>query len=112
MNTLITTEEFAEIPVIAKLLDDLESHIENAHMEEWRRMFTISIRQFLEERDGALEKAIRKHRDQTGHNLCWENDEELWSVLADGVKIDHTPPPWGEFMTKCAAYRESREVKK
>lgn len=63
----------------------------------------------LKQRVRELEDAIRKHREQTGHNMCWENDEELWAVLKDGVKIDHTAPPWQEFMTKCAAYRASKD---
>lgn len=56
-----------------------------------------------------LEAAIRKHRRATGHKMCWENDEELWRVLKDGKKLDHAPPPWEEFMQRCAAYRASRE---
>ena len=56
-----------------------------------------------------LEDSIKKHREQTGHNMCWENDQELWSVLNDGVKTDHTPPKWDEFMIKCVEYRKSRE---
>lgn len=55
------------------------------------------------------QNAIKKHREQTGHNMCWENDEELWSVLKDGIVIDHTPPNWCEFMTKCAQYRASKD---
>jgi len=61
------------------------------------------------ERIQQLEDAIRKHREQTGNNMCWENDEELWAILGDGVKIDHTVPSWPEFMTKCAAYRASKD---
>jgi len=56
-----------------------------------------------------LREAIEKHREQTGNNMCWENDEELWKVLDDGVKLDHTPPPWPEFISKCAQYRASRK---
>lgn len=56
-----------------------------------------------------LEDAIRNHRSKTGHEMCWENDEELWAVLGDNVEIDHTPPEWCEFMTKCAEYRKSRD---
>jgi len=56
-----------------------------------------------------LEAAIVRHRAQTGQDLCWENDEALWKVLDDGVVIDHTPPPWPEFMAGCVAYRASRE---
>ena len=56
-----------------------------------------------------LEDAIKNHREQTGHNMCWENDEELWLVLKDKVKSDHTPPDWDKFMNKCVEYRKSRE---
>ncbi|MDB5038481.1 MAG: hypothetical protein JWQ35_2009 [Bacteriovoracaceae bacterium] len=63
----------------------------------------------LKKRVRRLESAIEKHRLQTGHQMCWENDEELWSALNDGVQIDHTPPPWDEFMTRCAAYRKSKD---
>lgn len=63
----------------------------------------------LKGRIRTLESAIRKHRRQTGHDLCWENDEELWSVLPDSKAYDHTPPPWEEFIQRCAAYRKSRE---
>jgi hypothetical protein len=63
----------------------------------------------LAERVAVLEAAIRKHRAATGHDMCWENDEELWEVLGDDVREDHTPPPWCEFMQRCAAYRASRD---
>ena len=58
-----------------------------------------------------LEDAIRKHREQTGHNMCWENDEELWATLEDGIKIDHTTPDWCEFMNRCVEYRASKDKK-
>lgn len=57
-----------------------------------------------------LVEGIEKHRSATGHEMCHENDEELWALLADGVTIDHTPPPWCEFMHKCALYRASKDV--
>jgi hypothetical protein len=63
----------------------------------------------LKARVRELEAAIKKHRRQTGHNMCWENDEELWRVLGDKKKVDHTPPPWEEFMRRCAAYRASKD---
>lgn len=63
----------------------------------------------LRARVAELEAAIRKHREATGHEMCWENDEELWSTLGDGVVIDHTPPPWCEFMQRCAEYRASKD---
>lgn len=56
-----------------------------------------------------LVTAIEGHRSKTGHEMCHENDEELWRVLNDKVRIDHTPPPWCEFMQKCALYRASKD---
>jgi 8-oxo-dGTP diphosphatase len=63
----------------------------------------------LKRRVEELEAAIRKHREATGHNMCWENDEELWAVLADGVVLDHTAPEHCEFFRKCIEYRESKD---
>lgn len=66
--------------------------------------------QRLKVRIQELETAIKKHRSQTGHHLCWENDYELWSVLKDKKgPSTHRVPPWDEFMKNCAAYRKSRE---
>lgn len=56
-----------------------------------------------------LEAAIQHHREQTGHGMCWENDEALWAALGEDVTVDHTPPPWKEFMERCAAYRASKD---
>lgn len=60
-----------------------------------------------------LEDAVRKHRDQTEHNQCWENDLELYEVLKDGgdnLGPHRTLPPREEFMTRCQAYYESRLI--
>lgn len=64
-----------------------------------------------EKRVVELEAAIKKHREQTGHNMCWENDRELWRVLGDKVDttFSHIPPSWPEFMDRCVQYRKSRE---
>lgn len=56
-----------------------------------------------------LENAIRKHRSATGHNMCWENDEELWVVLKDNIEINHKPPGWCKFITNCIKYRASKD---
>lgn len=58
-----------------------------------------------------LENAIKKHRKATNHEMCWENDEKLWEILNDKVKINHNPPEWCEFMKKCAEYRKSKDKK-
>ncbi len=58
----------------------------------------------------SLREAILKHRDQTtGHGMCWENDLKLWGAVAPRNRPSK-PPPWAEFMTRCVAYRASREL--
>lgn len=57
-----------------------------------------------------LEDAIKKHRAAVGHDLCWENDDELHSVLKDGVVVNHTRPTKSEFMTRCEQYCDSRKA--
>lgn len=63
---------------------------------------------FLEARIAILEDAIRKHRDAQGHEMCWENDLELYQVLKDKIETDHRPPSRCEFRQKCREYYESR----
>ena len=114
----ITTEEYKKDA--AKYLDISRDSVVDI-MENGKRVMSLSScpppteedeRIYeLEDRVEELEIAIRKHREQTSHNMCWENDEELWAVLNDGIKIDHTPPSWCEFMTKCAEYRASKDKK-
>lgn len=61
----------------------------------------------LYQRVQKLENAIRKHRDASGHDLCWENDIELWSVL-DGECVPRKEvPSWCDFIQNCAKYRAS-----
>ena len=60
-------------------------------------------------RELELDAAIRYHRAQTGHNMCWENDKELWKVLGDETDIDHTLPERCEFLRKCEEYYDSRK---
>lgn len=58
-----------------------------------------------------LKKAIEEHHKKTrDHEMCWENDVELWEAAGlDAVRPE--PPPWEEFMVRCARYRASREIK-
>ena len=56
-----------------------------------------------------LREAIRRHRDKTGHELCWLNDVELWSELGENASYPHnTLPVREEFLRQCAHYYESR----
>jgi len=53
-----------------------------------------------------LRAGIRKHRDATGHNLCWYVPE-LWGLLPDRVEPKPEVPPREEFLRCCAEYRTS-----
>ncbi len=56
----------------------------------------------------ALRAGIRKHRDSTGHDLCWYHPE-LWGLLPDKAGLQVSVPEWPEFMHCCVAYRKSLE---
>ncbi len=53
-----------------------------------------------------LRAGIRKHRDSTGHELCWHHPA-LWALLPE--KTDPVPvvPKWPQFMEGCIRYRQS-----
>jgi hypothetical protein len=53
-----------------------------------------------------LRAAIRKHRDSSGHDLCWYSPE-LWDLLPDKIKPQPVVPPREEFLARCAEYRDS-----
>ena len=55
---------------------------------------------------GKLRGGIRKHRDNSGHELCWHHPA-LWGLLPE--KTDPVPevPEWPEFMRGCIRYRKS-----
>jgi hypothetical protein len=53
-----------------------------------------------------LRRGIRKHRDSSGHELCWHHPE-LWLLLPE--KTDPVPvvPEWPQFLEGCLKYRQS-----
>ena len=53
-----------------------------------------------------LRAGIRKHRDSTGHELCWHHPA-LWGLLPDLTDPMPTVPTWPEFLRGCLRYRES-----
>lgn len=53
-----------------------------------------------------LRYAIRRHRDSSGHDLCWYHPE-LWDVLPEKVEPKPEVPPTEEFLHHCRLYRES-----
>jgi len=57
-----------------------------------------------------LEAAIRKHRSQKLDDRCWLDDEELYSVLGDGVKADTRLPPKEDFLSACSHFWHCRQA--
>ncbi|MCC0807277.1 hypothetical protein FPV16_13705 [Methylobacterium sp. W2] len=53
-----------------------------------------------------LRAGIRRHRDGSGHDLCWFHPQ-LWSLLPEPVAPDVAVPPWPAFMRGCVAFRSS-----
>lgn len=53
-----------------------------------------------------LRKAIRKHRDSSGHDLCWYHPE-MWNLLPDEPTNNINIPNTCEFLENCAKYRKS-----
>ena len=53
-----------------------------------------------------LRNAIRRHRDATGHELCWHHPE-LWDLLPEKTLSSIAVPPWPKFMRGCIRYRAS-----
>lgn len=53
-----------------------------------------------------LRTAIMRHRDSSGHDLCWFHPE-LWNLLPEGPTKLPVVPETCEFLKNCAAYRAS-----
>ena len=53
-----------------------------------------------------LRQGIRKHRDSTGHALCWHHPD-LWALLPERTEPEIAVPPWPKFMRGCIRYRQS-----
>lgn len=53
-----------------------------------------------------LRRAIREHRDSTGHDLCWHHPA-LWALLPEKLTPDVAVPAWPQFMRGCIRYRQS-----
>jgi len=88
---------------ISSLKKRLEEHVielmeRSAEASEWK------------EEAKRLRTAIEIHRDQTGHNICWINDEKLWAALGDGKSAypRSNMPTQEEFLVGCRAYIKSR----
>ena len=49
---------------------------------------------------------IRRHRDSSGHALCWHHPQ-LWGLLPERMTPQVAVPPWPKFLRGCLRYRES-----
>ena len=56
-----------------------------------------------------LRAGIRKHRDSSGHDLCWYHPQ-LWGLLPETRESDVAVPPWPKFMRGCVAFRTSLDA--
>jgi hypothetical protein len=53
-----------------------------------------------------LRRAIRAHRDSSGHELCWHHPA-LWSLLPEQSDPLPPVPEWPQFLSGCIRYRQS-----
>jgi hypothetical protein len=53
-----------------------------------------------------LREGIRRHRDSSGHELCWHHPA-LWGLLPDHQDPLPAVPDWPQFLRGCVRYRES-----
>lgn len=56
-----------------------------------------------------LREGIRRHRDSTGHDLCWHHPQ-LWGLLPASTDPQPEVPDWPEFMRGCILYRQSLDA--
>jgi hypothetical protein len=53
-----------------------------------------------------LREGIRRHRDSSGHDLCWHHPE-LWGLLPESTDPVPDVPEWPQFLRGCVRYRQS-----
>lgn len=56
-----------------------------------------------------LRDGIRRHRDSSGHELCWHHPE-LWGLLPERTDPLPAVPDWEPFLHGCVRYRASLDV--
>lgn len=56
-----------------------------------------------------LRAGIRKHRDSSGHELCWHHPQ-LWGLLPEKTDPQPAVPEWPQFMRGCIRYRQSLDA--
>jgi hypothetical protein len=56
-----------------------------------------------------LREGIRRHRDTSGHELCWHHPD-LWGLLPETTDPLPEVPAWPQFISGCIRYRESLDA--
>jgi hypothetical protein len=56
-----------------------------------------------------LRAGIRRHRDSSGHDLCWHHPA-LWGLLPEQTDPLPSVPDWPQFLRGCIRYRESLDL--
>jgi len=56
-----------------------------------------------------LREGIRKHRESTGHELCW-HQPALWGLLPERTDPLPSVPDWPQFIRGCVRYRQSLDL--
>lgn len=56
-----------------------------------------------------LRAGVRRHRESTGHELCWYHPQ-LWDLLPERGHHDIAVPAWPQFLRGCLRYRESLDT--
>lgn len=87
------------------LTDDEIIDIETMNSADYYLAIPILIKEVLE-----LRSAVRKHRDEKGHDRCWLDDMELYKALPEGVAdVNLQLPPEKEFLANCKRFYDSRK---
>jgi hypothetical protein len=58
-----------------------------------------------------LRAGIRRHRDSSGHELCWHHPD-LWGLLPEKTDPQPEVPDWPQFMRGCIRYRQSLDAQR
>ncbi|MBY4947507.1 hypothetical protein K6V92_12855 [Cupriavidus respiraculi] len=56
-----------------------------------------------------LRAGIRRHRDSSGHELCWHHPD-LWALLPERSDPVPVVPAWPQFLEGCLRYRQSLDA--
>ena len=92
-------------PVDQDLLDIQDDAWESERYGEDMNSYIMDLASKVQ----GLRDAIRKHRDERGHDRCWLDDQALYQALPEATPGDLALPPKDEFIANCHRYWEHRQ---